>query len=95
MRTHVMSEPDVWVLGQQLANQSGRLVFARADFTAPQVRDAFVDPWRLSVVPDEPPVRHASIRGWPPAAESVIRKLLAQQLRAAGTSHGRPAEGPV
>ena len=91
MRTHDLSEPEVWALGQEAAIQSGRTVFARGDLTAPQVRNTFTHPWHLNVAPDEPPVRHASIKGWPPATESEIRKSLAQQLRAMATAHGRPA----
>ena len=82
MRTAMLSEDEVWALGTAIAKKSGRTVFARGDFLAPHVRESAVDQWRLTVCPDEPPVRHALIRGWPPAVETEIRKSLAQQLRA-------------
>lgn len=91
MRSHELSESDVWAQGQATADVSGRTVCARGDVTAPLVRESSIDPWQLVAVPDEPPVRHASINGWPPAAERDIRKSLAQQLRAKATPHGRPS----
>lgn len=82
MRTDDLAEPDVWVLGDTIAVPSGRTIYARGDFLAPDVRASFVNPWRLTVRPDGQPPRHALIEGWPPAAETEIRKSLAQQLRA-------------
>lgn len=92
MRTEALEEPDVWALGAAVALASGRTVYARGDFLAPHVRASFVDPWRLSVRPDEPPPRHALIEGWPAATEPEIRKSLAQQLRANAQLRVRPVE---
>ena len=82
MRTRDLDEPGVWALGDAVTAPSGRTAYARADFHAPDVVASFVVPWRLTVRPDEPPPRHALIEGWPPPAETEIRKSLAQQLRA-------------
>ena len=90
-RTQGLAEPDVWTFGAStVAAPSGRAIFARGDFLAPHVRESFVEPWRLSVSPAEPPVRHALILGWPPVGESEIRKTLAQQLRARAKLQVRP-----
>lgn len=92
MRTDSLSEPEVWALGDaEVAAPAGRTIFARGDFLAPDVRDCLVDDWRLNVAPDEPPRRHALIRGWPPVGQSEIRKSLAQQLGARATLQVRPA----
>lgn len=93
MRTETLDEPEVWALGDKVADVSGRTLYARGDFLATHVRSTFVAPWRLSVRPDnEPPAHelHAVIEGWPPATEPDIRKSLAQQLRAHATPRGRP-----
>ena len=91
MRTQPLAEHEVWTSGDTaIAAPSGRTIFARGDFFATDVQESFVEPWHLSVAPDEPPVRHAVIRGWPPAGESEIRKTLAQQLRARAKLQVRP-----
>src|SRR5262249_39762824 len=95
MRTEALAENGVWSLGQSIADQSGRTVYARGDFVAPDVRASFVDTWRLSVRPDNDPPRHALIEGWPPSTELEIRKNLAQQLRARAKLVVRPPEGPL
>ena len=92
MRTHDLEEAGVWILGDAVAAPTNRTVYARGDFLAPDVRDSFVDSWRLSVRPDDDPPRHALIEGWPSHEVSPeIRKSLAQQLRARSTLTVRPA----
>jgi hypothetical protein len=95
MRTETLSESDVWRFGDTaVAEASGRRIVARGDFLAPHVRESFAEPWRLKVVVDEPPARHALVQGWPPPGESEIRKSLAQQLRARATLRVRPLTQP-
>ena len=91
IRTEQLTEEKVWEIGDRVvAEPAGRIILARGDVMARQVGESHVDDWRLTVVPDEPPPRHALIGGWPPAEESEIRKLLAQQLRAAATLRLKP-----
>ena len=92
MRTDSLGEPQVWTLGVTAVGEpSGRTILARADFFAPDVRGSFIEAWRLTVIPDEPPLRHALIKGWPPREQTEIRKSLAQQLRAKARLQVRPA----
>ena len=91
MRTDLLSDADVWSLGDEaVARPSGRVIAARGDFLAPNVRDCKEQLWQLSVQPHEPPVRHAIIVGWPPTDQTVIRKSLAQRLRAKARVRVRP-----
>jgi hypothetical protein len=90
MRTEHLSEAEVWAHADTfIAQPSGRTIYARGDFLAPDVRASIIEPWRLDVQPDDDPPRHALIVGWPPATELEIRKSLAQQVRAKARLHVR------
>ena len=98
MRTDELGEPQVWALGDVVAAPSGRTVYARGDFTAPDVRESAVGPWRLTVRADNDPPRHAVIEGWPPPTHSdatEARKNLAQLLRARAVLRVRPTSTPA
>ena len=60
----------------QTAAGTGRNLHAAALFPASAVRSA-----ELDVFADEPPARHAAIRGWPWDSDTVLRKA-AQKERA-------------
>lgn len=82
-RTLGLSEPAVWAYGDEhVAIPSGRTIYGRADFGAGHVATVECSGFRLSIEPDEPPVRHARIVGWPAAIDRDNRKSLAIDLRA-------------
>lgn len=76
-RIESLAESEIWSLGQVVASAGApaRTLHGRGDF------DASV-PRKLGLRPesDEPPIRHAVIRGWP--EEKNARMSLAQQLAA-------------
>jgi len=68
----------LWALGRLAAG--GRNLHGAAIFKARIVRDA-----QLQIVADEPPPRHAAIRGWPwldndPELQKARQKELASQI---------------
>ena len=66
----------LWATGLEAAG--GRNLHGAAIFKARAVRSA-----QLEVVPDEPPPRHAAIRGWPWIANDPELQKAAQKERAA------------
>jgi hypothetical protein len=85
-RTDGLSEGDVWAWADaNVAAPSSRIVVGRADFVSTDVREVHSGrAYQMDIVPDEPPVRHAILIGWPPADES-LRKNIAQRLAAAAS----------
>lgn len=82
-RTEDLTEIAVWEWGDEnVAASTGRIILARGDFTLADLRDVSDDGTTLTVVPDEPPPRHADVIGWPPVDQKGARTSLAQQLAA-------------
>lgn len=70
-----LPEVEIWTIGEQVGQQSGRTLRARADISVSMVyaRELHVDP-------DEPPPRHANITGWPETESE--QELIAIELAA-------------
>ncbi len=74
-RTDDLSESDVVELGKQIAKQRGKTFYGRTALAAGVFYDADLD-----IQPDEPPLHHANVVGWP--AEKDEQIAIAQQLAA-------------
>ena len=85
-RTMGIDASDIWKLAERHVEPTrGKPVLARAEL---HVRDAALE--SLSVVGDEPPVRHAVIVGWPEGDdEKSRRKLIGQELASRARLHHR------
>ena len=92
-RVDELSNTDIAALGQREVGDTQmpqpRQIRGWARFTAEEVRKR--PP--LVLVPDEPPPRHAVIRGWPPAFEEKQR--LAMDLAEVAACHHWTALRPV
>jgi hypothetical protein len=83
-----MSETEVWTYADSfVATEARSNVFGRGDLTPSQLRSR-EELLLLTVEADEPPVRHAVIRGWPTDEEQ--RRSMAQVLGALATCVVRP-----
>ncbi|MBI2895164.1 MAG: hypothetical protein HYY06_16540 [Deltaproteobacteria bacterium] len=75
-RTDGLSEGEIWALGQEaVAQAQGKTLYGRGVLLAADVAAA-----ELRVEPDEPPLRHANITGWPPEKDAQL--AAAQELAA-------------
>ena len=74
----MLPDEEIWTIGEQVGQQSGRTLRARADISVSMVYAR-----ELQVDPDEPPTRHANITGWPETESE--QELIAIEL-AAGAS---------
>ena len=78
-----LSEDGIWKLGQEkVAEPSERTLRGRADLAVLAVHDA-----ELEVEPDDDPVRHANVVGWPEKKDR--QKLKAAKLAASASLHLR------
>ncbi len=84
-RTMGLNEAETWVIGEVVAQRRGQTLHARGDIVAADVAKA-----KLSVVPSEPPPRHANIENWP--AEKSAQKLKAIDLADAAKLVTKPAQ---
>ncbi len=82
-RIDALDEQQVWMIGVDVASESGRRLCARGDLSTEIVRKH-----RLNVVSQEPPPRHANIVGWP--TEKSEQKLLAKELAASASLVVKP-----
>ena len=76
-RQNMIAEPDLWAVGQHIAEQRGRTLYGRGDALASTFRSL-----QLEVIPD-PLVgnpNHANVTGWPEVKAEC--KLLAMELAA-------------
>jgi hypothetical protein len=80
-RTKDLSESATWAIGEGVRAQT---LHARGDIVAADVSKA-----SLTVVPSEPPPRHANIENWP--AEKSAQKLKAIELANAAKLVTRPS----
>lgn len=71
-----LTENEIWDMGTRfVAEARARRVHARADIVVSNILNL-----KLSILPKEPPVRHALISGW--SNEKHIRMAKAQELAA-------------
>lgn len=90
-RTQGADEAVVWAHGDEhVAAEQGRDILARGDFEAKELASVAVDGFQLSIIPDEPPPRHANIIGWPTQEQKEVQRLLAAELAARTTLVVRP-----
>lgn len=69
-----LSDNEVWDIGdKEVAQKRGKLVLGRADILAFHFLQK-----RLRIIPDDNPLRHANIVGWP--EEKSEQKLIAMEL---------------
>jgi hypothetical protein len=81
-RIQNLTEETIWNAGQAVAAKQKRTLYGRGD-----VNNSAVIGVGLSTVPDEPPVGHANIVGWPPLtgvkkADKDEQKIRALQIAA-------------
>ena len=77
---------ELWKIGEMVVAESGRKLHGAVIIEASSIRKIGLD-----VIADEPPPRHAVIRGWPwegidPLEEKAKRKDLANQLASAASA---------
>lgn len=84
-RTKDLNEAAIWAIGEEVAQKSVRPLHGRGDIAAADVSKA-----NLTLVPSEPPPRHANIENWP--AEKDAQKLKAMELADAAKLVTRPSE---
>ena len=78
-RVNGLQEKKVWNIGRDhVATPSKRTLFGRADVAVAQVHQS-----GLQVDPDDNPLHHANIIGWP--GEKSAQKIIAKQLPAEAT----------
>lgn len=70
-------ERTVWSIGQEIAIERDKTLYARGDIITSSVTGQ-----NLHVVKDEPPPRHRNIVGWPPVDQKEDQKLIAMELAA-------------
>jgi hypothetical protein len=82
-RSETLTEQEVWAYGDKWVGQpSGRIIYARGDFTSAVLSDIRANGSTLAIIPDEPPPLHANAVGFPDAGQKEQRRSLAQQLAA-------------
>ncbi|CAN5461569.1 hypothetical protein BH20ACI3_BH20ACI3_34890 [soil metagenome] len=69
----------IWKIGDEIAEERDRTLYARGDIKAREVGRSGLD-----ILPAEPPARHANIVGWP-ENDKPRQKLIALQLAAVAT----------
>lgn len=77
-RISTLPDADIWTIGDEVSQQSGRTLRARADISVSMVYAR-----ELRVDPDDPPPRHANITGWPETESE--HKLIAIELAASAS----------
>ena len=98
-----MPETAVWAHNDQHGRSNA---IARGDFRADAVWHRELIQYGLSLIPDDEPPRHASIKGWPTATPEnrELRNTVSKELRRianpvlvrrpADTLSGTPTDGP-
>jgi len=75
-RINGITDKDIWRIGcEEVAKKLSKTLYGRADIIANAVLSE-----KLSVIPKEPPERHANITDWP--EERSHQKLTAMELSA-------------
>ena len=75
-RIQALTENQIWKLGDvYVAASSGKKIRARAELSVTQITDI-----GLRVEPDEPPIRHSNIVGWPNGKDALMSQ--AQEVAA-------------
>ena len=81
-----LTESQLWSLGHDVAAQRKLPLAGRADFQAAVPRRL-----RLTVEPDEPPLNHANVKGWP--AEKSAQMLIATEISLESRFVSTPSSG--
>ncbi len=84
-RTSHLSESDIWSIGEDISLKSDRILHGRGEVVAAEVRRL-----RLDIDPDNKPIHHANIVGWP--EDKPQRQLIAQQLASVATLKLKPPQ---
>lgn len=77
-RTSGLTEPKVWSIGESVGQVKNRTLHGRGDIGAGDVKKQ-----NLDIDPDNQPLRHANIVGWP--QEKHKRQEIAQVLASSAT----------
>ncbi len=78
-----LPEPELWQLGQSVADQRTLQLYGRADVRAHAVK---AQPLRIEPTPE--PKNHANITGWPP--DKPGQKIIAQEIASAAQFVPKP-----
>lgn len=84
-RTSGLNERDIWGIGEDVGRESKRNLHGRGDFLAGEVTRV-----NLDIDPDDIPLRHANVVGWPP--EKHRQQLIAQKLASVATLKLKPSQ---
>ena len=89
-RHKLLSEEEIWKIGQQISDARPTTLYGRADVSAEDVRKQ-----KLTVEPRPVPenLNHACILGWP--TDKPAQKILALELAAAAHFVSKPADVSV
>ncbi|MDQ3174318.1 MAG: hypothetical protein M3Q91_11530 [Acidobacteriota bacterium] len=78
-RVDRLTAVQIWRIGDEIAEERNRTLYARGDIQARQVTRNGLD-----ILSEEPPPRHANIVGWP-ENDKPRQKLMALQIAALAT----------
>ena len=70
-RTKDLNEAATWAIGEGVAQKREQTLHARGDILAADVSKA-----NLTLVPSEPPPRHANIENWPAEKDAQMLKAI-------------------
>lgn len=83
-RHQLLSEYEIWAIGQGIANARGKTLYGRADIRASDVLRQSLD---VKSAPVQNNPSHANIVGWP--EQKPAQKIIALQLAAAAKYRDR------
>ncbi|MBA3571956.1 MAG: hypothetical protein H0W34_08300 [Pyrinomonadaceae bacterium] len=78
-RVDRLTAVQIWKIGDEIADERNRTLYARGDIQAREVTGNGLD-----ILSEEPPPRHANIVGWP-ENDKPRQKLIALQIAALAT----------
>lgn len=77
-RVSGISDIEIWHIGEKyVVSSQNKPLFGRADITASIIMDNGLD-----VIPQEPPVKHANIIGWPEDKSKQMEMAMQLALKA-------------
>jgi hypothetical protein len=82
-----LSEEELWMIGQEIANTRPATLYGRADLSASNIRQ---QPLQVEARPVPGNPNHACIVGWP--ADKPAQKIIAQQLAACAQYRDTPPD---
>ena len=84
-RTSEMEESEIWTIGREIAEVRQQTLHGRGDLEAEQIPSS-----GLTLIPAEPPPKHANIIGWS-ASDKSAQKSAAQFLASKASTFLAPA----